>query len=114
AHADDKTIVHVLNRAAFGPRPRDVARVREMGLGAWIESQLRPDGIPDAAVHARLAGYPTLTLTSRQIAQEYFLPMIEARREAQKAASERINAAPPESSEGLAIERGETATAGEA
>jgi uncharacterized protein (DUF1800 family) len=111
-HADDKTIVHVLNRAAFGPRPRDVARVREMGLGAWIESQLRPDRIPDAAVQARLAGYTTLTLTSREIAQEYFLPMIEARREAQKAAAERSNAAPPGSSGDLAIEREETAPAG--
>ena len=49
AHPDDKTIVHVLNRAAFGPRPGDVARVRQMGLEAWIESQLQPDRIPDGA-----------------------------------------------------------------
>ena len=55
-----------------------------MGLSAWIESQLRPDRIPDAAVQARLAGYTTLTLTSREIAQEYFLPMVEARREAKE------------------------------
>jgi uncharacterized protein (DUF1800 family) len=85
ARPDDKTIVHVLNRAAFGPRPGDVARVREMGLSAWIESQLRPDRIPDPAVQARLAGYTTLTLTSREIAQEYFLPMVQARREKKKA-----------------------------
>jgi uncharacterized protein (DUF1800 family) len=85
AHPDDKTIVHVLNRAAFGPRPGDVARVRQTGLSAWIESQLRPDRIADGAVQARLAGYTTLTLSSREIAQEYFLPMVEARREAKKA-----------------------------
>jgi len=102
ARPDDKTIVHVLNRAAFGPRPGDVARVREMGLSAWIESQLRPDRIPDVAVQTRLAGYTTLTLTSREIAQDYFLPMIEARREAKKSAVERSETA-------LAAEPGEAA-----
>lgn len=30
----------VLNRAAFGPRPGDVARVAEMGAAGWIEEQL--------------------------------------------------------------------------
>ncbi len=32
--------VHVLNRAAFGPRPGDVARVAGIGAHAWIEEQL--------------------------------------------------------------------------
>ena len=32
--------VHVLNRAAFGPRPGDVARVAGIGAPAWIEEQL--------------------------------------------------------------------------
>ena len=32
--------VHVLNRAAFGPRPGDVARVAEIGAPGWIEEQL--------------------------------------------------------------------------
>ncbi len=121
AHPDDKTIVHVLNRAAFGPRPGDVARVRQMGLSAWIESQLRPDRIPDGAVQARLAGYTTLTLTSREIAQDYFLPMVEARREAKKSAGEASSEtapagrspAPPERSEGPAGERSEPAPAAE-
>lgn len=34
--ADDRTIVHVLGRLAFGPRPADVARVRAEGLAAWL------------------------------------------------------------------------------
>ena len=113
AHPDDKTIVHVLNRAAFGPRPGDLARVRQAGLSAWIESQLRPDRIPDAAVQARLAGYTTLTLTSREIAQDYFLPMVEARREAKKSAAERSDAAPAGRSPALP-ERSEPALAAEA
>jgi uncharacterized protein (DUF1800 family) len=32
--------VRVLNRAAFGPRPGDVARVAEIGANAWLEEQL--------------------------------------------------------------------------
>ena len=34
AHPDDKTILHVLNRVSFGPRPGDVARVREILVDA--------------------------------------------------------------------------------
>ena len=35
-----RTAVHVLNRAAFGPRPGDVSRVSRMGAAEWIEEQL--------------------------------------------------------------------------
>ncbi len=47
AHPDNKTIIHVLNRIGFGPRPGDVERVRAMGLQTYIEQQLHPDRIPD-------------------------------------------------------------------
>ncbi|MEI6430938.1 MAG: DUF1800 family protein, partial [bacterium] len=32
--------VRVLNRAAFGPSPGDVAQVTKTGIAAWIERQL--------------------------------------------------------------------------
>ena len=80
ARADDRTIVHVLNRAGFGPRPGDVAHVRQVGLEAWIDRQLQPERIPDTAVEARLRSYETLDLSSREIAQQYFLPAREARK----------------------------------
>jgi uncharacterized protein (DUF1800 family) len=80
ARADDRAIVHVLNRAGFGPRPGDVTRVREMGLEAWLDRQLHPERIPDVAVEARLQSYETLGLSSREIAQQYFLPAREARK----------------------------------
>jgi uncharacterized protein (DUF1800 family) len=78
--ADDRTIVHVLNRAGFGPRPGDVAHVRQIGLEVWIEQQLQPERIPDAAVEARLRSYETLDLSSRVIAQQYFLPAKRAKK----------------------------------
>jgi uncharacterized protein (DUF1800 family) len=83
---DDPTIVHVLNRVGFGPRPGDVAHVREVGLAAWIDQQLQPERIPDTAVEARLRSYETLDLSSREIAEQYLEPARQARR-ARKAAS---------------------------
>src|SRR6266446_6106679 len=35
----DEAILHALNRLAYGPRPGDVERVRQMGLAKWIEQQ---------------------------------------------------------------------------
>ena len=83
AHADDATIVHVLNRIAFGPRPGDVARVRQMGLAAYIDQQLHPERIDDSAVDAALAGFETLSMSNAELADRYFLPAQELRRSAQ-------------------------------
>ena len=49
AHPDDKTIIHVLNRIGFGPRPGDIERVRAIGLQAYIDRQLRPEKVDDPA-----------------------------------------------------------------
>jgi uncharacterized protein (DUF1800 family) len=84
-HPDDKTILHVLNRIGFGPRPGDIARVRHMGLAAYIDQQLHPERIADAAVDARLASFETLDKSSSVIAENYYLPAQEARRQAQLA-----------------------------
>jgi uncharacterized protein (DUF1800 family) len=77
---DEDAVVHVLNRLAFGPRPGDVERVRAMGLQRYIDQQLHAERIPDAAMTARLAGLTTIGLSSREIAVEYEMPLIEARR----------------------------------
>ncbi len=45
---------HMLSRAAFGPRPGDVARVREKGVNAWLGEQLHPERIGDKALDGRL------------------------------------------------------------
>src|SRR3984893_1704292 len=56
----DEATLHALNRLAYGPRPGDVARVRQMGLAKWIEQQLNPNSIDDRAVEARLENYPNM------------------------------------------------------
>jgi uncharacterized protein (DUF1800 family) len=60
--SEDEQIVHVLNRLGFGPRPGDVDRVRAMGLEAYVEKQLQPQGIPDPEVERRLQPYRTLEM----------------------------------------------------
>ena len=51
----DQQVQQVLNRLAFGPRPGDVARVREIGVDRWIALQLAPDRIDDHAMDSLLA-----------------------------------------------------------
>jgi uncharacterized protein (DUF1800 family) len=48
---------HLLERSAFGPRPGDVNAVLEMGVGAWLEHQLRADELPDPRAERAVAPY---------------------------------------------------------
>ncbi|MBA3298404.1 MAG: DUF1800 family protein, partial [Acidobacteria bacterium] len=81
----DKTVIHVLNRIGFGPAPGDVERVRRIGLAAHLDQQLQPDRLADDKVEARLAGFDTLKMSTQDIAQDYYLPALMARRQAQRA-----------------------------
>ena len=84
---DDEAVQHALNRLAYGPRPGDVERVKQMGLAKWIEQQLNPNSIDDRAAEARLGDYPTLKMSTAQLMAQYPNP-----KQAEKKA-ERI---PPE------------------
>src|SRR5947209_18594602 len=79
--SDDRMIVHVLNRVAFGPRAGDVDRVKAIGVQRYIDEQLHPERIPDAAMSARLSGLTTLGMSSRELAAPYEIPQLQARLE---------------------------------
>jgi len=83
ANADAATVLHVLNRIGFGARPGDVERVQKIGLAAYIDQQLHPDKIDDSAMEARLAPFTTLSMSSRQLADKYYIPVLELRKDAQ-------------------------------
>jgi uncharacterized protein (DUF1800 family) len=83
---DDRTIGHVLNRLGFGARPGDVERVRTIGVERYIDEQLHPERIAEPDVERRLAGLPTLKMSSRQIAEQFEIPQIQARRARRAAA----------------------------
>jgi uncharacterized protein (DUF1800 family) len=109
AQADDKTILHVLNRVAFGARPGDVDRVREMGLTTYIERQLHPERIADPQMAEHLAGFVTLNKSSRALADEYYIPVQRARQQAKAAAAAdpTMSGAPPKTPEQMQLARQE-------
>jgi uncharacterized protein (DUF1800 family) len=51
---------HLLNRAAFGPWPGDLATAREMGQAAWIDQQLHPESIEDHVCDLRARRFEEL------------------------------------------------------
>src|SRR5439155_14403742 len=71
---EDQRILHVLNRLGFGARPGDVERVKTMGVDKYIEQQLSPDKIDDAASEAKLQNLETLRMTSAQLYEKYPQP----------------------------------------
>ncbi len=81
---EDQKILHVLNRLGFGARPGDVERVKAIGINKYIEQQLNPSSINDAATEAKLknldvwqksndvifAKYPSPQAVLQAVAQE--------------------------------------------
>ncbi len=82
---DRALVLHVLNRVGFGPRAGDIERVQALGIERYIDQQLHPERIPDAAMDARLSGLETLGLSSQQIAEQFEQPVIQARRAQREA-----------------------------
>src|SRR3954463_13601509 len=67
----DQQIIQALNRLTFGPRQGDAARVRAMGLDNWIDLQLQPEKINDAAMDSFLAHYPVLNANQNDLVTQY-------------------------------------------
>ena len=117
ARPDDRTIVHVLNRLGFGPAPGDIERVRRVGLQSYIDQQLQPERIADNELRVRLATFETLTQSTQEMAERYYLPAQMARREQQRAQAaqdpamapqndqRRRDNATPEQNESIRMER---------
>jgi uncharacterized protein (DUF1800 family) len=72
--------IQALDRLAFGPRPGDVERVMQIGVDRWIDEQLHPERIADRPTDARIANYETLSMSSRDIFDKFYKPIVEARR----------------------------------
>jgi uncharacterized protein (DUF1800 family) len=84
----DEAILHALNRLAYGPRPGDVERVRQMGLAKWIDQQLNPNSMDDKALEARLQDYPTLHMSTAKLMDEFPQPK-QVEKQAEKQAQAR-------------------------
>ena len=64
---EEQKLLHLLNRATYGPRPGDFERVRQMGLDRFLDEQLHPETIDDSDVERRLAVLPTQQMTSPEL-----------------------------------------------
>src|SRR5438132_5509442 len=70
----DQRIAHVLSRLTYGARPGDFERVKVMGVEAFINQQLDPDSIENAAVIAKLRRLPSLNMATPVIIEQYTPP----------------------------------------
>jgi uncharacterized protein (DUF1800 family) len=76
--------VHLLNRAAWGPRPAEVSGVAAIGMRRWIEQQLDPSRVDDRATDQFLRRYEVLGQSTTELAQMFR----EARQARQRAAAD--------------------------
>ncbi|MBA2687228.1 MAG: DUF1800 domain-containing protein [Gemmatimonadaceae bacterium] len=87
----DQQFLHVLNRAAFGPRPGDAQKVRAMGVDAWIEQQLRPERIDDSAFERFLTGYRSFAVPQSEMVKQYAELQRERRQQKRNEAEDSAN-----------------------
>ena len=69
-----------LSRAAFGPRPGDVARVQAQGVDRWIDAQLQPARIADGAWDRLAPLFPVENADVSRLAQQYPAQIVWLRR----------------------------------
>jgi len=83
---EDQKILHVLNRLTFGPRPGDIARIKQVGIDRFIEEQLHPETIDDSDLEKRLEVLPTQRMASSELYQFYPPPQVAEQRANDKSA----------------------------
>jgi len=71
---EEQRILHVLNRLGFGPRPGDIARVKAFGLDNYINQQLNPQKISDAAAEAKVKNLASLNMTTAELYEKFPQP----------------------------------------
>jgi uncharacterized protein (DUF1800 family) len=86
--SDQRTAVHVLNRLGYGPTAAAIEQVGGVGVHGYVDAQLRPERLPDTAMAERLAGFATLSKSSRDLVDDYFMPAMVERRNAQRRAGQ--------------------------
>lgn len=65
--ADSRTGFRALNRFTYGPNLNERHNAARNGIQAWIEEQLAPETISDAACDIRLRRFTTLTMNANDL-----------------------------------------------
>ena len=67
----DQQAAQAVNRLTFGPRPGEIERVNAMGTDRWIERQLEPEGITDAALDGVMQGLPVWAMSPKALVDSF-------------------------------------------
>jgi uncharacterized protein (DUF1800 family) len=67
----DQQAAQAVNRLTFGPRPGEIERVNAMGTDRWIDRQLAPEGISDAALDGVLQGLPVWSMQVKTLTDSF-------------------------------------------
>jgi uncharacterized protein (DUF1800 family) len=65
--AGEPSIFRALSRLTFGPTAPEVARVAEIGLAGWLEEQLSPDTVGDAATEILLRRHEVVSMEANAL-----------------------------------------------
>ena len=67
-------LLRLIHHTTQGYQEAAYSEAKGMGYEAWLEWQLDPDSIDDSAMDAVLVGFPTLTMTTKEIFDLYGPP----------------------------------------
>lgn len=69
---NDPKVLHAIERLSYGPSPGEIDRVRQMGVEAYVQTQLDPNSIPvPASLSRELQQFDTLSLTPVELFRQY-------------------------------------------
>jgi uncharacterized protein (DUF1800 family) len=68
---DRDRAIHLLQRATYGPRPADIDAVLSDGSSDWLDRQLHPERIDNAALETLLDGVPVASMSLNELAGQY-------------------------------------------
>jgi uncharacterized protein (DUF1800 family) len=74
AFGEHARVVHLLQRATYGPRPEDIEAALEVGREAWLDRQLGPETIDESALLVRLEPLDAVTLPLDELYEAYPTP----------------------------------------
>ena len=63
--------IHLLQRATYGPRAQDIDAVLSAGIADWLDRQLHPERIDDAALETLLAQVPVASMSLTELLGQY-------------------------------------------
>ncbi len=86
---------HFLSRTTFGPRPQDIQKAKQVGIGGLLDEQLHPERIDDSEVDKRITTLPTLTMSPAELMEDFPAPK-QAQKQGQKQGKNKpVNPPPP-------------------